>query len=154
MTKVAVNPRYKCGWEDTTMKSLTTKLMIAAAALAVATGAASAQTMKADIPFAFRAGGQMLPAGEYRVEMKGPHATVVLSNFKERRSGILMAISASDAPKDWRDTGTGLLSFECGAGRCVLTQLYSGYDSPVLNVPHAKSTGGALTLIRLVRTNN
>src|SRR5215471_13394266 len=116
MTKVADNPRYKCGWEDPTMKSLTTKLMIAAAALAVATGAASAQTMKADIPFAFRAGGQMLPAGEYRVEMKGPHATVVLSNFKERRSGILMAISASDAPKDWRDSGTGVLGFECGAG--------------------------------------
>ncbi len=50
------------------MKKLTTKLMIAAAALVVAAGAASAQTMKAEIPFAFRAGDKVMAAGTYRVE--------------------------------------------------------------------------------------
>jgi ABC-type amino acid transport substrate-binding protein len=137
------------------MKSLT-KLMIAAAALAVATGAASAQTMTADIPFAFRAGDQVLPAGEYRVEVTSPHNLVILSNFKEKRSAILIAQSAAGAPKDWRAAGTALMSFECGASRCTLTQMWSGYDTPVLNLPHGKRTIGEpapLTLIRLVRTN-
>jgi hypothetical protein len=138
------------------MKSLTTRLLIAAAALAVATGAASAQTMKADVPFAFRAGDKVLPAGEYRVEVTGANRMVILSNFKQKQSAILIAINAGTAPKDWRTSGAAVMSFECGIGRCALTQLWSGYDSPALSLPHGKATGGehaALTLIRLVRAN-
>ena len=38
------------------MKRLTTNLMIAAAAIAAVAGSASAQTLKADIPFTFHIG--------------------------------------------------------------------------------------------------
>jgi hypothetical protein len=49
------------------MKNLTKNMMIAAAALVVAAGAAQAQTIKAEVPFSFRVAGTVLPAGEYRV---------------------------------------------------------------------------------------
>src|SRR6516225_3285372 len=56
--------------EAKTMKSMTTKLMMTAGALAIATGIASAQQYRADIPFAFRAGDRVLAAGTYVVRVK------------------------------------------------------------------------------------
>ena len=52
------------------MKSMTTNLMIAAAALAITSGVASAQQYHADIPFAFRAGNATLAPGRYAVAIK------------------------------------------------------------------------------------
>ena len=49
------------------MKNLTTNLMLAAIALAAASGVASAQQLKAEIPFSFRAQGTLVPAGPYTV---------------------------------------------------------------------------------------
>ena len=45
------------------MKSMTTKFIMAAAALAIATGVATAQTYRVDIPFAFRAGDHVMSRG-------------------------------------------------------------------------------------------
>ena len=66
------------------MKTTTTKLTIAAAFLALATGIASAQTLKADIPFAFRAGAKMMPAGEYTVDtLSSSVGMVALKNYDQ-----------------------------------------------------------------------
>src|SRR5271169_4577719 len=53
--------------EDATMTNFTMKMMVAAATVVVAAGTASAQNLKADIPFTFRAGGKVMAAGTYRV---------------------------------------------------------------------------------------
>src|SRR5258708_35623931 len=53
--------------EGATMTNFTTRMMIAAATLVVAAGGASAQTLKAEIPFTFRAGGVVMEAGKYTV---------------------------------------------------------------------------------------
>ena len=84
------------------MKSLTTNLMIAAAAL-FAAGAVSAQTMTADIPFAFQAGGKVMAAGTYRVDLRGPTATVVIRDAKYK------AVVMARYPDSVRiDIGSGL----------------------------------------------
>ena len=45
------------------MKNLTMKMMFAAATLVAAAGVASAQTLEANVPFTFRAGGTDAPGG-------------------------------------------------------------------------------------------
>ena len=104
------------------MTRLTTKLMIAAAAL-VAAGAASAQTMKADIPFAFQASGKVMAAGTYYVDfLRGTGGTVTIRSLHH---GAVLAkpITHKDgtveAPK---------LVFACGRGTCSLSQAWPGYS--------------------------
>ena len=96
------------------MKSLTTKLMIAAAAL-FAAGAASAQTMTADIPFAFQAGGKLMAAGTYRVNLRGPSGMVIL-----RDTGFKSVVMARYITHIDRKGDTAKLVFVCGRGPCSL----------------------------------
>jgi hypothetical protein len=127
------------------MTRLTTKLMIAAAAL-VAAGAASAQTMKADIPFAFRAGGKVMAAGTYQMDFRGTGGTVTIRGL-DRGAVFAKPITHTDgtveAPK---------LVFACGRGTCSLSQAWPGYsgsglvfDTPKVD-PREESS---LTEIRL-----
>ncbi len=51
------------------MKTLTMHSVVAVAALAVAAVSASAQTYKAEIPMAFHAGANALPAGTYKLDV-------------------------------------------------------------------------------------
>ena len=69
------------------MTSLTTKLTIAAAAL-FAAGAASAQTLKADIPFAFQSGSKVMAAGT---------STWISAAPRER----WLSVTPNGAPKCW-----------------------------------------------------
>ena len=111
------------------MKKLTTKLMIAAAALVVAAGAASAQQMRADIPFAFRAGDKVMAPGTYRVGTlsKQTGARIfLLRNENSHRSVIVAAQAGVDPQKAWKTEGNAKLVFACGSGRCALAQLWSG----------------------------
>jgi len=118
------------------MKKTTNKLMIAAAFLAVAT-VASAQTLTADIPFAFRAGGKTMPAGAYRVELAGPiHEIVILRNFEARESALLISNGPEVATKDSKPKAAPSLTFECGAVRCSLVSLWAGFSGPGLSFAH------------------
>ena len=72
------------------MKSLTTNLMLAAAALIVVAGSASAQVMTAEIPFAFNANGAHLAPGTYRL-------TVVVSAAVRRWFSLYSADSKAGA---------------------------------------------------------
>ena len=61
------------------MKNLTMKMMVAAAALVVAGGVASAQVMTAEIPFRFQAAGAWLEPGTYSINhISGSSATTTL----------------------------------------------------------------------------
>src|SRR2546422_502319 len=67
--------------EGATMTNFTKNLTLAAAALVVAAGAASAQTiaLKVDIPFAFQVAGKAMPAGAYRVTNVSSNSTAVFA---------------------------------------------------------------------------
>ncbi|HLK70276.1 MAG TPA: hypothetical protein VKU19_42895 [Bryobacteraceae bacterium] len=111
------------------MKSSTTRWMIAAAALAVAAGSASAQTYKANIPMAFRAGNTVLAPGSYLIRsVKNATPTFSVFNLETRRSVLLVANANADAPKGWREGGDPKLSFICGGEACTLQTLWSGSD--------------------------
>jgi hypothetical protein len=105
-----------------TMKTLTTNLMIAAVALAVAAGTASAQTMKADIPFAFQTGRKAMPAGTYRISMDASKGIVSLLSG-DRTSDVLLL--ATYRIGETKMSGPKLV-FSCVAGSCSLTQAWSG----------------------------
>jgi hypothetical protein len=136
------------------MKNTTKKLTIAAAFLAVATAVASAETLKADIPFAFRAGDSVMSPGAYSVKVDPANHLVTLSSYDTRQTAMLIPSGIGDAAKAWRAKGEPVLAFECGIGKCTITQVWTGSAHPAYSLPHRGGEHAPLTLIRLVRTGN
>jgi hypothetical protein len=138
------------------MKSMTTKLLITAAALAIATGVASAQQYRADIPFAFRAGGKMMAPGSYTIQVRESATYMVfLHNYEARQGVVLVPGSHEDGRKDPAD-GNPSLTFVCGSSRCSLARMWTGPASPALTFPQprlGKEEQASATEIRLVKVN-
>jgi len=123
------------------MTNFTTRMMIAAATLVVAAGSASAQYLKADIPFTFRAGDATMAAGTYQVKtttLTGGHPVYQIRSADGARSVLLMANSQVDPKKEWASRGEAVLSFDCGTGRCALTEVWNGSERFANAVPHPK----------------
>jgi hypothetical protein len=117
--------------EGKTMKKLTTKVMIATAALMVAAGVASAQTMTAQISFEFRAGSQVMAPGTYQVDNLNTQTGIPiyrLLDVNSHRSIALLAQARVDPEKGWA-AGNPKLLFACTSGSCVLAELWSGSES-------------------------
>jgi hypothetical protein len=141
--------------EGTTMK-INNRLTIAAALLAAVSGVASAQVMKADIPFAFRAGNAMMAPGSYFVEVKGADRLVYFWNRNAGQRAFVLYASTENPARQWTAKGDPVMEFDCGASRCELTRLWPGYELPAVSVPHrslGKGERPVLTLIRLVRAS-
>jgi hypothetical protein len=99
-------------------------MTIAAAALVVAAGVAQAQTIKAEVPFSFRAAGTVMPAGEYWVNANstsGGTPMFKVTNRDTNRSIITMPYSASD-PANYEAS----LTFECRGTNCALVKVAPG----------------------------
>jgi hypothetical protein len=79
------------------------------------TGAALAQdnahVLRANIPFSFYAGGQLLPAGEYILSVNADDHSVILGQQATGNSSILLG-SPDDSSRDYRT----VLVFQLGAG--------------------------------------
>jgi len=108
------------------MMNLTTKLTIAAAAFMAVAGTASAQTMEAKIPFAFRASGKVLAPGNYRVSVQTvPSASrlVIITSEDGKQETLAIAV-ANGAAQTFADRAA--LRFECGVSRCALTDVSTG----------------------------
>jgi hypothetical protein len=125
------------------MTTFTTRMMIAAATVVAAAGVASAQTMRAEIPFTFRANGAVMTAGQYLVTLSTLEAGAPLLeifNVENHRGALVRATVPQDPPKQWRQTGAGILSFTCGASRCSLSGVWNGktgYPAYKLSSPKA-----------------
>jgi hypothetical protein len=100
------------------MKSLTTKLMIAAAAL-VAAGSASAQVLKADVPFAFQANGKTMAAGVYQVHTTGSRGVMTIRG--KHSVALAVPLTGIDAKE-----ASAKLVFSCSRGGCALAQVWTG----------------------------
>ena len=127
--------------EGATMTNFTTRMMIAAATLVVAAGSASAQRMTAEIPFTFRAGGVVLPAGTYQVsavsQLSGS-PMFTLHSVQEHRSVMLMGAANIDPRKAWVASGNPVLSFECGVSHCAVSAIWTGNAMPAYSFPRPK----------------
>ena len=110
------------------MKTLNMRWLIAAAALAVAAGSASAQTYKAEIPLSFRAGRATMLPGAYRIELLPFSGAVVarVSSLDTNRSVTLFAQVDLATPKEAKDARKAVITFDCNGEKCELTRLWNG----------------------------
>jgi len=134
------------------MKRSTMNLMLAAAALLAASTAAPAQTMTAEVPFSFSAGGKVLPAGKYTVSASIGEKLFEVSNAKNHYSVLLNRGAEGDPQKEWTSGDGGVLLFDCSDG-CALRQIWTnrGYPSHRILSRHDSGESGSprLAVIRL-----
>ena len=131
------------------MKS-TTKMTILAAALAVVSGVASAQPMKANIPFSFRFGGNVYAAGSYTVDVRDANMKVFLYNRDTRTGAIALPQSPVNPAPEWIAKGDPVLEFTCGSSRCELSRLWTGGGHNALAMRHHKLGRDEVATIRLI----
>ena len=136
------------------MKNLTKSMMIAAAALVVAAGVAGAQTIKAEVPFGFRAAGTVMPAGAYKVHASTGSGSLVfqLTNEDTKRSILTVPQVSNNLKKG--ETAVSL-TFECTSADCALIRVAPGtgqsYQIWKPKVGHNEDT--RLAVIRAVLVN-
>ena len=112
------------------MKQLTTNLM-AVAVVALAAGSASAQALKADIPFTFQVSGVTMSAGTYVVMSPSNSGSkyVVLRNTDTNKS-VMAMYTPNDPAKELKAQGRAGIQFECGGPQCALRQIWTDSGSP------------------------
>lgn len=130
------------------MKSLRTKMTIAAAALLVAAGTVSAQnSMKAEIPFGFQANGVNMPAGAYRVTAGFGSPSVIKVVAEDSSRGALL-VSNMRIGKDWSTEAK--LVFRCIGSDCALQQVWTGTPGANYQVPAPRSHDKELAAVRII----
>jgi hypothetical protein len=124
------------------MKRLTIHSMFAAAALVAVAGCASAQSMKAEIPFAFRAGAALMQAGTYDVDAQVGMASTMfrLHNRDSNQTVVLFRQGTRDVAKAWAAAGHPTVAFRCAGANCALAEVWAGGESSSLfTTPKSKS---------------
>lgn len=138
------------------MKHLTAKMTVAAAAFVVAGGVASAQVMKAEIPFRFQTAGVWLEPGTYSIDLiSGSSATTIYRIGNLDTSGALAAVPRFTLDRNNGNSNGGKLMFECVAGQCALVQLWDGSRGVTYSFSRSKrfreAAASSLIAIRMER---
>jgi len=110
-------------------------------AAAVTTVTATAQGMKANVPFDFKLSGKTLPAGKYSVApMPGignPYVVRVL-NAETKEAAVAVSHVALDRNVS-PSVNEGVLIFKCHTGGCALAQVHTpGSVARAFMTPPAK----------------
>ena len=109
------------------MNKLTTRFMIATAALVVTAGVASAQSMTASIPFEFRAGNRVMAPGTYWVDDLQPQSGAPIFrilNANSHKSTMVLPQAPVEPQPAWKASGGGKLVFACVNGSCALAEIW------------------------------
>ena len=112
------------------MKHFTVNSMLVAAGLVLAAGSASAQTLKADIPFTFHVAGAVMSPGTYEVVNSSSTAKFVRFRNVETKNSVLAMYGSIDPAKELKVRGTPAIQFECAGAECALRQIWTGTDGP------------------------
>ena len=125
------------------MKHLTMNSIGAAAALVLAAGSASAQSLKAEVPFTFHVAGAVMTPGTYEVVNRSGAAKFVVLRNTDTRNAVLAMYRSTDPAKELKARGTPALQFECSGTECALRQIWTGTESPAygFSVPKFGSDG-------------
>ena len=136
------------------MKNLTKNMTIAAAALMVAAGVAGAQTIKAEVPFGFRVGGSVMPAGLYRVNTSSTSGGAMFTLTNEDTHQSLLTMPYASNIQKGGETPVSL-TFECSGENCALVRVApgSGQTYHIWKPKMEKGEGTRLAVIRAVRVN-
>jgi len=118
------------------MKNFIKKSLIAAAAMTVAAGIASAQSLKVEIPFSFRAGQTMMAPGTYQLRANSNtlHTAAIQIRRYGHGGGIMMLANAGDVAKQWVAAGVPKVEFSCIEGRCTLAKVWDGTSHDAMEV--------------------
>jgi hypothetical protein len=113
------------------------KKMILAAAFAIAGAIASpAQTMSADIPFAFHVPGAQMPAGKYFIERQLTGAGFTSYIFRAAESTKLHYVAAPILKSTGDHIKTSQLVFRCETeDACQLAEIQSSQSGTRVGVP-------------------
>lgn len=101
--------------------------------LVLAAGTASADVLQVQVPFAFEVSGQLLPAGDYRIERHATSGTVVLIRGEQSNQPSMFVVtipSVGPSPAG----NTPVLTFTPGETRHRLTGIWesasAGHEIP------------------------
>jgi hypothetical protein len=116
------------------MKRFLTHSMFAAATLVAVAGSSSAQSLKAEIPFAFRAGAVLMQPGTYDVVARQGMSSMLfeLHNRDTRQSVVLFRQGTRDVAKAWASAGMPRMAFQCAGSNCALSELWTGSEASSL----------------------
>lgn len=103
----------------------TATLMVAASAIA------SAQTVKAEIPFPFQFRETVLPPGTYTITDATINPWLELTNTGTHRRIFLTSHVGEEPRHEWLSSPGGMLRFACRDDVCVLTHVWTNSGRPV-----------------------
>jgi hypothetical protein len=109
------------------MKGLTMNTLPILLGAGMADGTLSAKTIKADVPFPFRAGKQVMQPGEYHVSLLTSltgSRVVKVTNSDINRT-VLLAPVSRDTSQEWSAGASPKLRFACSEWPCSLTGLWT-----------------------------
>jgi hypothetical protein len=134
----------------------TTNCLIAAATLLVAAGGASAQTLKAEIPFAFRVGATLMTPGTYTVTLPNMNTQALRLSHVDGGGSVMFLVVARNANKDWIATRTPKVAFACVDGQCSLSSVWDGESRDALEPsglakPRPEIAGAKVVILDAVR---
>ena len=131
------------------MKNLVVRMIMVAAIAAVAgVATASAQNMKANIPFKFRANTAYLPAGEYTISSVGAANGKVYSvRNNDTHQSVLVTVRHPITVTSGQDPR---LTFACYSENCTLSQIWTPDAGFQVTAPHNKAGAEKTASLRIV----
>ena len=136
------------------MKRTTNYLTTAAAVLIATAGVASAQTLTAEVPFAFHVGSNVVEPGTIRVRVlnrNSGNSVLVVNNSEAKRSYVVLPQSVGEAPNKWKASGLARLAFDCSSGTCILAKAWNG-EGYVYEFHRPRTKAGETLLTEIVMT--
>ena len=137
------------------MKRITNYVTTAAAVLIATAAVASAQnTLKAEVPFAFHVGSNVMEPGTIRLQVMSRQTgnqALVVSNSDTKRSYVVLPKATGDAPKNWIASGVPKLAFDCSSGTCILAKAWNG-EGYAYEFYRPKTKSGETLLTEIVMT--
>lgn len=116
------------------MKSQVRNLIAVAIVLAFGLAGAQAQTLKANVPFAFQIGSKVMPAGEYTFDISDMHALSARDNSKDSAMAQTYVAGYQNSDKE-----TGKLVFRSNGSAMCLAELWSPDQQEIRALHVAKS---------------
>jgi hypothetical protein len=129
------------------MKSLTSKLMVAAMAVGAVASVASAQVMKSEVPFPFRVAGTVMPAGSYQItDERGNSGVPIFRLVNTDLHKPVLALPNGHTGALYGPTDTKLV-FQCGESGCMLSQIWTGKMLGAYSFPTRRRNHEEVSLI-------
>jgi hypothetical protein len=94
----------------------------------------NSQRLIVNVPFGFAAGSTMLPAGEYKVDLRIAPGTVALHSVEQKKAALVVTQAAQTA----HERGPAKLVFKRYGDQYFLSQIWSAFTGYGRQIPPTK----------------